>query len=106
MRNSHINAPGVLPSHITRCSMCVHLTARSTARSTWVNTYRGNQTNMAKRKKADGESTSGYFRKLFESNLDWLSSSSNDVVKEKYKADFGKDMDQRVQGIMANVKSK
>ena len=45
---------------------------------------------LAKRKKADGESLSGYFRKLFESNLDWLSSSSNDVVKEKYKADKGK----------------
>src|SRR5262249_43679092 len=70
------------------------------------NTYQGNETHMAKRKKADGESTSGYFRKLFEGNLDWLSSSSNDVVKEKYKADFGKDMDKRVQGIMANVKSK
>ncbi len=58
------------------------------------------------RKRGKGESLSGYFRKLFEENPEWLKGTSNDVVVERYKADHpGHEVTQRIRQSMANIKS-
>lgn len=60
-------------------------------------------------KKKSGESTMGYFKRVFKSNPKWLNETSNDAVIAKYKEDHGigvdADVDKSIKNSLSNVKS-
>jgi len=59
------------------------------------------------RGKRGGESVGGWFRETFTANKDLLKSGTNAEVIVRWLKDHpGQDMDGRVKGIMANVKSQ
>jgi len=52
-------------------------------------------------------STSGYFRKVFDENENWLDSKNNEEVIERWKQDHaGQEFTPNIRGIMNNQKSK
>jgi hypothetical protein len=57
-------------------------------------------------KKASGESKSAWFRKFFRENPDYIRHGSNAEVLELWKKDHGgREPDQSIKNVMANVKS-
>jgi hypothetical protein len=61
---------------------------------------------MAKTKGGTGESISGYFRRLFESNPALLDHGKNDVILGQWQLDHpGQTIDDRIKGNLANTKS-
>jgi hypothetical protein len=60
---------------------------------------------MAKAK-FQGESTSGYFRQVFESNLDLLDHGKNDVILGQWQADHpGQTLTDNIKASLSNTKS-
>ena len=61
---------------------------------------------MAKTKGRGGESISGYFRRLFESNPALLDHGKNDVILGQWQLDHpNQTIDDRIKGNLANTKS-
>jgi hypothetical protein len=56
-------------------------------------------------KKASPDSVRGYFIRVFEENLDWLKLSSNDEIRARFRADWGRDMAKNEEQSMSTVKS-
>jgi len=64
---------------------------------------------MAKKSKGNGESQSGYFRRIFQEHPEWLFEKSNQAVLNRYRADHnipdGVDLARNVRNNLANLKS-
>jgi len=64
---------------------------------------------MAKKAKRNGESQSGYFRRIFGEHPEWLFEKSNEAVLARYRADHnipeGEDLAKNVRNNLANLKS-
>jgi hypothetical protein len=57
--------------------------------------------------KDKSETTSGYFKRVFSENPDWLGPGSNQVVIERWQADHpGESLTSNIKNIMSNVKSQ
>jgi hypothetical protein len=58
------------------------------------------------RTKGSTESVSGFFRRLFEANPEWLQSGHNDEIRAQWlKNHPGREWDKKTQQSMSNVKS-
>jgi hypothetical protein len=64
---------------------------------------------MAKKRRKNGESQSGYFRRIFQENPQWLHEKSNDAILARYRADHnipdGEGLPRNVRNNLANLKS-
>jgi|SRR4051812_26285959 hypothetical protein len=58
------------------------------------------------RAKAGAESKSAVFKRLFESNKEWLKVPSIDEVLKKFEAETGRSATDKDRGVAANVKSR
>jgi hypothetical protein len=57
--------------------------------------------------KEQSESTSAYFRRVFEENPDWLAPGNNQAVIERWQTDHpGETLTPNMKNIMSNVKSQ
>src|SRR3954452_17324203 len=61
---------------------------------------------MARAKASNGESKSGLFKRLFESNPELLKVPSIDEVMKMFEAETGRSATDKDRGVAANIKSK
>jgi hypothetical protein len=64
---------------------------------------------MAKKSKKNGESQSGYFRRIFNEHPEWLFEKSNNAILARYRADHNipetQDVAKNIRNNLANLKS-
>jgi hypothetical protein len=64
---------------------------------------------MARKASGNGESQSGYFRRVFDEHPEWLFEKSNEAILNRYRVDHniaeGADLARNVRNNLANLKS-